>query len=329
MSMKQVIRCGWLIVLAVGLVGCAGKGRTSETSGNSEASGASGTNSLGANRQYSRLAVTSSTHVGFLVALGAEDCIVGMTDLQYAFHPLPGVVDLGSSINIDAERVMASGAEAILLSSYSDDEKKAEQMRKVGVEPIFIDEWKEETPLGRAAWIRQIGALVGKEREADSIYASVAHAYDSLRTMPHTEQCVFVMSGAAWQGTWYVPAGNTYMGNLFRDAHFNYAYASDSTGASIPLTFEQAVVAFKDADVWVGAPGNSLDELKGMDEHHTWFKAFQEERVYNFSKRVTASGANDFWETGVVHPELILQDLLLIRGNASDEKMYFAKELGK
>lgn len=276
------------------------------------------------NGVYHKLAVTSSTHVGFLVALGAEDCIVGMTDPQYCYHDLPGIIDLGSSINIDAERVLSSGAEAILLSSYGDADKHAEALRKVGVEPIFIDEWREETPLARAAWIRTIGQLVGKETQADSVYAEVEKAYLALKDSAQSTHGLTIVSGGAWQGTWYVPAGNTYMGNLFHDAGFSYALSSDSTKASIPLNFEQALVYFKDADVWVGAPRNTREDLLAMDEHHAWFHAFEQGRVYHFDKRVKASGANDFWETGAVHPELILRDLLHIATDAPDEEMFFA-----
>ena len=49
-----------------------------------------------------------------------------------------------------------------------------------------------------------------------------------------------------------------------------------------------------------------------MDEKHTWFKAFQQGEVYNFAKRTTPTGGNDFWETGVVRPDYILQDLIKI-----------------
>ena len=117
------------------------------------------------------------------------------------------------------------------------------------------------------------------------------------------------MSGASYRGTWYVPSGTTYMGCLFRDAGASYVFADECTSGSIPLTMEQALRAFSEADVWVGANARTMEELRAIDEHHTWFKAYKTERVYHFYRRTNSTGGNDFWETGVVHPELILRDL--------------------
>ncbi|MGN0235102.1 MAG: ABC transporter substrate-binding protein [Paludibacteraceae bacterium] len=118
-----------------------------------------------------------------------------------------------------------------------------------------------------------------------------------------------IMSGAAYRGTWYVPSGTTYMGCLFRDAGAAYAFADERTNGSIPLSMEQALRAFAEADVWVGANARTMDELRAIDEHHTWFKAYQTGRVFHFYRRTNSTGGNDFWETGVVHPEIILRDL--------------------
>ena len=117
------------------------------------------------------------------------------------------------------------------------------------------------------------------------------------------------MSGASYRGTWYVPSGTTYMGCLFRDAGAAYAFADECTNGSIPLTMEQALRAFSEADVWVGANARTMEELRAIDDHHTWFKAYKTGRVYHFYRRTNSTGGNDFWETGVVHPEIILRDL--------------------
>lgn len=38
----------------------------------------------------------------------------------------------------------------------------------------------------------------------------------------------------------------------------------------------------------------------------------REGRVYNNNRRTNPSGGNDYWESGVIHPDLILQDLIRI-----------------
>ena len=127
------------------------------------------------------------------------------------------------------------------------------------------------------------------------------------------------MSGMSWRGTWYVPAGGTFMGNLFRDAGAQYKYEDNPSTSSIPLTMEQALQDFAQADVWVGCEANSLKELEAIDKKHTWFTAFQTGQVYNFRRKALPSGANDFWESATVHPERVLQDLQkVLRGDTTD-----------
>ena len=134
------------------------------------------------------------------------------------------------------------------------------------------------------------------------------------------------MSGMSWRGTWYVPAGGTFMGNLFRDAGAQYKYEDNPSTSSIPLTMEQAIQDFAQADVWVGCEANSLKELEAIDKKHTWFKAFQTGLVYNFRRRALLSGANDFWESGTVHPERILQDLqYILEGDTT--QLHYAEKL--
>jgi iron complex transport system substrate-binding protein len=160
--------------------------------------------------------------------------------------------------------------------------------------------------------------------QADSIYESVSQAYKALTTSQIGERSI--MSGMAFRGTWYMPSGNTFMGKLFRDAGANYRYANHQSTASLPLSVEQVLHDFADADVWVGCDALTLDEVASIDVKHTWFRAYQTGNVYHFRKRTLPSGANDFWESGVVHPERILQDLRnILQGDTS--QLYYAAPL--
>ena len=114
---------------------------------------------------------------------------------------------------------------------------------------------------------------------------------------------------------------------MFKDAGAEYPFYEDRSATSIPLTIEQTIRYFADADVWVGAGGDSLDELAQMDEKHTWFKAYQKGRVYNWRKQCLPGGANNFWERGVVHPEEMLEDLIHIMNNDPDSLLHFAAKL--
>ena len=293
-----------------------------------------------------RVATTSATHIGFLYALGVLDSVVAMSNPDWVYNrPSHEVANIGEDINIAMEPLLLSKPDVLFASSYGQNSQQIARVAEAGIPVVYLAEWQEQHPLARAEWLRFVAAFFGKTALADSILGEVRRAYrdegarmlsdkgarikderlnsadsETLETKvispspcvlapSSNERPVSIMSGASYRGTWYVPSGTTYMGCLFRDAGAAYTFADERTNGSIPLTMEQALRAFAEADVWVGANARTMDELRAIDEHHTWFKAYQTGRVYHFYGRTNSTGGNDFWETGVVHPEIILRDL--------------------
>ena len=289
-------------------------------------------------RPLQRIGTMSTVQVGFLYALDAIDCLAAVCNPELIYTPVKGTeIDLGDSMKPSAERVLQAGLDLLLAVNYGQyDNLEAMRLEKLGVPIIFINEWQEHSPLARAEWIRVIGALVGKLPQADSISHEVEETYlsrsgdpiSSLEGRPGgVSKPVSIMSGNNFRGTWYVPSGKNYLAYLFKDAGADYPFYNDERETSIPLTIEETIHYFHDADVWVGAGGNTLAELAEIDEKHTWFKAYQSGRVYNWRKQRLDGGQNNFWERGVVHPEEILEDVIHILNNAPDSLLHFANRL--
>lgn len=277
-----------------------------------------------------RLATTSCTQVGMLDAVGMTACIVGAGTRELVYTPLPdSVPDLGADMSPKYEQIVDVKPDLVLLVSYAEDNAMARQLGRLGIDYVYINEWMEQHPLGRAEWIRLVGLVTGCEREADSIFTEVCHAYEALAAQPVTGTRRSIFSGQDFRGTWYVPSGDTYMGQLFHDAGATYCYENDLRGQSIPLTLEQALQDFSEADVWVGCTAPSKEALLLIDERHSWLKAYRTGEVYNFYRRSTPTGGNDFWESGVVHPEEILMDLrqLLYPEQMPDRELKYALKL--
>ena len=295
-----------------------------------------------------RIGTMSTVQVGFLYALDAMDCLVAVCNPELIYTPVKGdEIDLGDSMKPSAERTLQAGLDILLAVNYGQyDNLEAMRLEKLGVPIIFINEWQEGSPLARAEWIRVLGALTGKLSQADSIFDEVESKYKSLaasvsersyskavlqQSDPSAEGGQSaersIMSGNNFRGTWYVPSGKNYLAYLFKDAGAEYPFYDAERETSIPLTMEQTLHYFHDADVWVGAGGNSLAELAQMDEKHTWFKAYKNGRVYNWRKQRLPNGANNFWERGVVHPEEMLEDVIHILNNAPDSLLHFANRL--
>ncbi len=301
-----------------------------------------------------RVATTSATHIGFLYALGVLDSVVAMSNPEWVYNkPSHEVANIGEDINIAMEPLLLAKPDVLFASSYGQNSQQIERVAEAGIPVVYLAEWQEQHPLARAEWLRFVAAFFGKTALADSILGEVRREYqevdkglrikderpnssdsgNSETKVISPSSCVLhpvskrasIMSGASYRGTWYVPSGTTYMGCLFRDAGAAYAFVDECTNGSIPLTMEQALRAFSEADVWVGANARTMDELRAIDEHHTWFKAYKTGRVYHFYRRTNSTGGNDFWETGVVHPELILRDLqwALYPDRYPDHESYF------
>ena len=289
------------------------------------------------NNPLQRIGTMSTVQVGFLYEIDAMDCLVAVCNPELIYTPVKGdEVDLGDSMKPSAERVLQAGLDLLLAVNYGQfDNLEAARLEKLGVPIIYINEWQEGSPLARAEWIRVLGALTGRLHEADSVFNEVETRYINLKSpygVSRSEEISNdispkILSGNNFRGTWYVPSGKNYLAYLFKDAGAVYPFYDDERATSIPLTIEDVLHYFHDADVWVGAGGNSLAELAQLDEKHTWFKAYQEGRVYNWRKQTKPSGANNFWERGVVHPEEMLEDVINMLNNAPDSLLHFAVKL--
>ena len=278
---------------------------------------------LSFSQPYERIVCTSATHIGFISELGMTDKVVGVCRPERVYNlseeDRERITDIGDDMQPSMEQILLLNPDLVILYTYAQGDPIPAQVEALGIPILYCNEWTETTPLARTEWIRLFGAIFGCSTKADSIYASVRDAYAQLKVDSLKFKGKSIMSGMSWRGTWYVPAGGTFMGNLFRDAGAQYKYEGNPSTSSIPLTMEQAIQDFSQADVWVGCEANSLKELEAIDKKHTWFKAFQTGEVYNFRRRAFPSGANDFWESATVHPERVLQDLQkVLKGDTTD-----------
>ena len=301
---------------------------------------------------YERIVCTSATHMGFISELGMTDKVVGVCRPNRVYNlseeDRKRITDIGDDMQPSMEKILLLNPDLVILYTYAQGDPIPAQVEALGIPILYCNEWTETTPLARAEWIRLFGSVFGCLPKADSVFASVCDAYERLKgdeamrrkgnsereALNHSKQPAgllntrkaSIMSGMSWRGTWYVPAGGTFMGHLFRDAGAQYKYEGNPSTSSIPLTMEQAIQDFAQADVWVGCEATSLKELEAIDKKHTWFNAFQTGQVYNFRRRALPSGANDFWETGTVHPERILQDLQhILEGDTT--QLYYVEKL--
>ena len=121
------------------------------------------------------------------------------------------------------------------------------------------------------------------------------------------------------------------MGQLFADAGAAYFYADDTSSGSLPLNIETVIKNFAQADVWLNCNFNSIVELQAADAKHALFRPVSLGEVYNFNKRALPSSANDFWESAVARPDLLLADVIAILHPSiwPEHELVYAEKLSK
>ncbi len=256
------------------------------------------------------------------VELNAEDRIAAFPSKGYLYSKkLRGrmesgdIESIGTRRSVDTERLIDLKVDLLLGNGMNSGPGGTEQfLKRAGIPSLGILAWKEEHPLGRLAWIRVFGVLTGHRTLADSILEKRSLHYDSLKKeVGSVSDGPKVLCNAPHKGTWHIPGGESYMARLIRDAGGDHPWPDDQHTGGVPKSLEEVIARGKDADVWLN-PGSAKDlrDVASVDDRITEFKAFSKRKVYNNDARVTEAGGNDFWESGPLHPELLLSDLIHI-----------------
>ncbi|MDD3320831.1 MAG: ABC transporter substrate-binding protein [Paludibacter sp.] len=266
------------------------------------------------------LAATSVTHFEFLNLLGEIETITGVCSPKIIYNKEINkrigegkITDLGDAFNINIEKTLQLHPDAVMMSGYNQDDPYAQRVSQAGIPVLFNNEWMETSLMARAEWIKFVAAFYNKGKLADSIFTDITNHYNDIKQKAETVKTKpNIMAGSNFRGTWYMPAGHSFMGRLFADAGGIYLYSNDTTTGSLPLNVEKVLNDFSKTDVWLNCSFNSLDELLKADSKHGLFRPVKLKQVYNFNKRLLPSTANDFWESAVARPDLLLSDVIAI-----------------
>lgn len=224
--------------------------------------------------------------------------------------------EVGSGTSTNTELIVNIKPELILTTTTSlpEYDKHIKDLDDAGLNPVVDIEYKEYTPLGRAEWVKYISLFFNKEKEANDYFSNVSASYEDLKSKIATvDKRPTVMSGDAWQGMWYAPGGNSFIAEYFKDAGATYFFAEDNHTASVPLDYEAVYNIGKDTDYWItSAMWNSFDDVTKEDPLYLKFKATQNGNIYTSYCRINENGGNDYYESGVIRPDIVLADLVKI-----------------
>lgn len=270
---------------------------------------------------FRRIVCMSSSYVGFLAAIGADSTIVGVSGLAFLGQRPPLASEVGHDAALDYEAVVKARPDLFL--TYSVGAMEAPYMAKLqelGVRTLVLSEHLESHPLARAEYVKLFGALTGRQALADSVFRQVRERY-----LAHVRPAVTrkVLINIPYADQWYIPGGDNYMTRLVRDAGGEILGAVPGKRESSVISLETACRYAQEADIWLN-PGwcRTREQIRGI---HPLFASFPvlEKAVWNNTLQSTPGGGNRFWETGPVHPELILEDLVSIFSGAAGNCNYY------
>lgn len=276
----------------------------------------------------------STVHAALAINLRRQKSIVGMADIQYAKLPYVQqerragrIVDVGSSLNPDIERLIDARPDAVLVSPFENSGGYG-KLEETGIPIIECPDYMEATALGRAEWMRFFGMLFGAEAEADSLFAVVDSCYQSLRFKAAlSSTCRRVLVDKMTGSVWYMPGGQSTFGTMLADAGFAYAFSDDSHSGSLALPFETVLDECGDADVWLFRHSyrRPVTYAELFSEYHGYgrLRPFRERQCYGCNVETSL-----FFEETPFRPDYLLADLIRIAHpeiSIPGEMRYFQK----
>lgn len=260
-------------------------------------------------------AVFTTVHCSLIEELGAVNSISGICELEYITNPniisltqSGKIVDFGSSMSPDIEKIITVSPDAILLSPFNNSGGHG-GLDKLGIPIVECADYMESDPLGRAEWIKLYGMLFGKESEADSIFSKVTETYTQIEkeAQQETGSHPSLLYGLDNGGSWFIPGGKSYMAKMFASAGANYIFGETTHSGAEPFAFETVYDKGCNADIWLILGTEVADKTYKDLQRFSNFKSYKEKRVYACNTTKTS-----FFDEIPFHPERLLKDLYVI-----------------
>ena len=343
-----------------------------------------------------RSAVFIAPHCQLMYELGCQQAIRGVCDLNYINIPdvrkraasagkassgnassgnassgnassgnasaQNSIVDCGSSMAPDIERIIALKPEAILVSPFENSGGYG-KLDKLHIPIIEAADYMESSPLGRAEWMKFYGMLFGKgknisatvagkalttvagkalttvagkaseatlpascELKADSLFAKIEKEYLKLKAEAgKLPKGLSILTERKTGNVWYVPGGQSTIGILLKDANARYIFSDDKHSGSLPMSPEQILAKGSQVDVWAFKyfGGAPLSQVQLLQEYDG-YKALAAFSRGNIYQVDTSTVP--YFELTSFHPELLLREFIILAHGERFGKLKFYKK---
>ncbi|KAB4183355.1 ABC transporter substrate-binding protein [Bacteroides uniformis] len=267
-----------------------------------------------------RIVAMSSTHIAMLDAIGETARVVGVSGLDYISNPdiqarRDSIGDVGYEGNINYELLLSLDPDLVLLFGVNGASAMESKLKELGIPFMYVGDYLEESPLGKAEWLVALSEVVGKRAKGEKVFADIPIRYNALKQKVSGAvlDAPSVMLNTPYGDSWFMPSTENYAVRLITDAGGDYIYKKNTGNSSTPIDLEEAYLLASEADMWLNVGmANTLDELKAACPKFADTRCVRNGYVYNNNARTNAAGGNDYYEAAVVNPDLLLRDLVKI-----------------
>lgn len=290
----------------------------------------------------SQVICLSTTHIGFLDALGEVASITGLSGSKYLTNKEVNrgvaenrIREVGYESGLNYEMILQLKPEVVFAFGVgSEINAQINKLQDLGIQVVLVGEYLEQSPLAKAEWIKFFGAFFGKEKLAEDVYAKISTNYNAIRaTVADETDKPAVLTGLPFKDTWWMAGGQSNLAVLISDAGGEFLWKENQSEEAFPVSLEEVFLRASRADFWINCGSvSTIDELMAHDQRFSAIPAVIKSQVYNNNLRSTTKGGSDYWESGVVHPDLVLADLVAIlhpEKSVNKELYYYKKIVNK
>ncbi len=286
-----------------------------------------------------RVAALSTTYLAYMDDAGLVDRLVGLSRFKHVNTPsvrrrieAGDLLEVGTLTSLRIEALLELDPDLILTSGTGSAFDLHPKLMEAGLNTALVLDHLEADPLARCEWLKFLALFFDTGAHAEALFDAVEDRYLRLveKTAP-LDRRPEVFTGAPFRGQWWVPLGGSFVARFIRDAGGDYVWADTPGTGSRAMDIEAVYERALDADVWIDSgTWKTLDDALAADPRFGDLKAYRSRRVYNNNKRLNRWGGNDYWESGMIRPDVVLADLIKILHPrlVPDHRLVYYRRLG-
>lgn len=269
---------------------------------------------------FKKTTFLNASLLGYVAELGLENKVAGVASPEYIFSgklqqdvSSGKIQNLGNEQKYDIEKIIAMKPDAVFTNYISTFENTYDLLKKNGIEIIFLDEYLEQNPLEKAAYLKVFGKLLGAEGAAARRYSEIAANYSRYRELAAAARIKpMVLANEMYGNQWFVAGGKSALAKLIADAGANYILKDNNDSNSVPMSFEEVFAKSSLATFWVNVGNHSAKkELLQINPNYAKMNVYNHGQLYALTQRERGK-ANDYFESGVVQVDEVLKDYIKI-----------------